>query len=67
MGDLTCGNLEISLVVIWLEVTGLKKTWFMCLLDLFGEKGWYALSVCGAQWTFEMVGEKHRRPSFDIF
>ena len=39
LGNLTCGNLEILFVVIWLELTGLKKTWFIGLLDLFEEKG----------------------------
>ena len=41
--NLTCGNLEIPLVVIRLRVTGLKKTGFVYLLDLFGgrvEEGW---------------------------
>ena len=40
--NLICGDLEILLVVIRLAVTGLKKTGFMYLLDLFvgmGENG----------------------------
>ena len=37
--NLTWGNLEISLMVVLLGVTGLKKTWFVFLLDLFGEGG----------------------------
>ena len=32
-------DLEISFAVIRLEVSGLKKTWFMCLLDLLEEGG----------------------------
>ena len=42
MRNLTSGDLRILLVVIQLEVTGLKKTRFVYLLDLFegrGEKG----------------------------
>ena len=42
MGNLACVDLEISLVVIRLGVTGLKKTGFMYLMNLFrgtGEKG----------------------------
>ena len=42
--NLTCGDLEILIVVIGLGVTGLKITGFMYLLDLFGEgrgeNGW---------------------------
>ena len=38
--NLTCGDLEIPLVVIGLGVTGLKKTGFVYFLDLFGERGW---------------------------
>ena len=42
--NLTCGGLEISMVAIGPEVTGLKKTGFMYILDLFGEgrgeNGW---------------------------
>lgn len=30
---------KILLVVIWLGVTGLKKTVFVCFLDLFGRRG----------------------------
>ena len=37
--NLTCGDLEIPLVIIGLRVTGLKKTGFVYLLDLFGEGG----------------------------
>ena len=40
--NLTSGDLGILLVVIWLGVTGLKKTRVVCLSDLFerrGEKG----------------------------
>ena len=37
--NLTCGDLEIPLVVIGLEVTGLKKTGFMYLLGLFRGRG----------------------------
>ena len=37
--NLTSGDLDIALVVIGLGVTGLKKTGFMDLLDLFGEGG----------------------------
>ena len=41
--NLTCGNLEISLVLIGLGSkrirNGLKKTGFMYLLDLFGKGG----------------------------
>ena len=37
--NLTCGDLEIALVVIGLGVTGLKNTGFMYLLDMFGEGG----------------------------
>ena len=36
--NLICGYLEIALVVIRLGVTGLKKTWLVYLLDLFGER-----------------------------
>ena len=46
--NITYGDLEISLVMIQLGVTRLKKTKFMYLLDLFGEmgeKGWHDL-VC---------------------
>ena len=46
--NLACGDVEISVVVIQLGVTGLKKTWFMYLVDLFGgrwEKEWCGL-VC---------------------
>ena len=35
----TCGDLEISLLVIRLGVTRLKKSMFVCLLDLFGGRG----------------------------
>ena len=48
MRNLTSGDLRILLVVIQLEVTGLKKTRFVYLLDLFegrGEKG-QCDSVC---------------------
>ena len=42
--NLTFSDLEIPIVVIGLRVTGLKKTGFMFLLDLFGEgrgeNGW---------------------------
>ena len=34
--NLTCGDLEIPLVMIRLEVIGLKKNGFVYLLDLFG-------------------------------
>ena len=37
--NLSCRDLEISLVVIRLGVIGLKLTRFMYLLDLFGGKG----------------------------
>ena len=37
--NLTCGDLEISFVVIGLGVTGLKKTGFMHLLHLFERGG----------------------------
>ena len=37
--NLISGDLEISLVVIRLGVTGSKKTGLVYLLDLFGEKG----------------------------
>ena len=37
--NLISGDLEISLVVILLGVTGSKKTGLVYLLDLFGEKG----------------------------
>ena len=46
--NLTCGDLEILLVVIRLGETGLKKTRLVYLLDLFegrGEEGWCDL-VC---------------------
>ena len=49
MGNLACVDLEISLVVIRLGVTGLKKTGFMYLMNLFrgtGEKGW-----CDLVWS----------------
>ena len=36
MANLTYGDLEILLVLIGLEVTGLKKTGFAYLLGLFG-------------------------------
>ena len=36
MTNLTCGDLETLLVLIGLEVTGLKKTGFGYLLGLFG-------------------------------
>ena len=39
IGDLTCVYLEILVVVIRLGVTGLRKTRFVCLLDLFGQRG----------------------------
>ena len=51
--NLTCGGLEILLVVIPLGVTRLKKTGFLYLLDLFGgrrEKGW-----CDLVYVFGMV------------
>ena len=35
--DLTCGALEMPLVVIGLGVTGPKKTEFVCLLDFYFE------------------------------
>ena len=35
--NFTCDDVEISLVVIRLGVTGLKKSKFVYLLDLFGE------------------------------
>ena len=42
--NLTCGDLEISFVVMYrLGVPGLKKTKFVYLLDLFGgreKNGW---------------------------
>ena len=41
--NFTCGDFKISFVVIRLGVTGLKKTWFVYLLDLFvgrENKGW---------------------------
>ena len=37
--NLTCGDLEISLVVIGLGVTGPKKTRFLYFLDLFRGRG----------------------------
>ena len=37
--NLTSGDVEISLVVIRLGVTGLKKTGFVYLLDLLGRRG----------------------------
>ena len=37
--NLTCGDLEIPLVVIGLVVTGLREVGFVYLLDLFGEGG----------------------------
>ena len=37
--NLTCGDLEIPLVVIGLGVTGLKEAGFVYLLDLFGDGG----------------------------
>ena len=37
--NLTSGDLGISLVVIQLGVTGLKKNRVVCLLDLFGGRG----------------------------
>ena len=37
--NLTCGDLQISLMVIRLGVTGLKKTTTVYLLDLFGGRG----------------------------
>ena len=37
--NLTCGDLEISLVVIGLGVTGLREAGLVYLLDLFGEGG----------------------------
>ena len=36
---------------MWLEITELKKTWFMCLLDLFEEKG----GVNNCVWTAVIV------------
>ena len=47
-------NYKILLVVIRLGVTGLKKTKFVCFLDIFGSRGgksvvrWCGLIVCGA-------------------
>ena len=38
MINLICGDLKILLVVIGLEVTGLKKTELVYLLDLFGRR-----------------------------
>ena len=44
---------KILLVVIPLGVTGLKKTKFVCFLDIFGSRGgksvarWCGLIVCG--------------------
>ena len=52
--NLTCGDLEISLLLIGLKSkrikTGLKKTRFVYLLDLFEKNGEVAVgfSVCGA-------------------
>ena len=37
--NLTCRDLEISFAVIRLEISGLKKTGFMSLLDLLEEGG----------------------------
>ena len=37
--NLTCGDLQISLMVIRLGVTGLKKTTIVYLLDLLGGRG----------------------------
>ena len=48
IGNLTCGDVEISLVVIQVGEAGLKKAGFVYLLDLLegrGEKGWCDL-VC---------------------
>ena len=57
--NLTCGDLEISLVVIGQGVTRLKKTGFVYFLDLFegrvrGVEGgevvvWF--HMCGAPWV----------------
>ena len=47
IGNLTCGDVEISLVVSRLGEAGLKEAGFVYLLDLLGggEKGWCDL-VC---------------------
>ena len=37
--SLTCGDIEVLLVVIRLGVTGLKKTRLVYLLDLLGKRG----------------------------
>ena len=48
--NLTCGDLEIPLVMIRLEVIGLKKNRFVYLLDLFGGRegeGVVWVTMCG--------------------
>ena len=37
--NLTCSDLKISLVIIRLGVTGIKKTRLVYLQDLFGRRG----------------------------
>ena len=48
MINLTCGDLEIQLVVIELGVTGLKKSGFVYLLGFSGGRGeiWWCDFVC---------------------
>ena len=48
--NFTCGDVEISLVVIRLGVNGLKKNGFVYLLDFLeerGKKGWCDLVCAG--------------------
>ena len=61
--NLTCGDLQIPLVVIQLQVTALKKIKFVYLLDLFGgrKKRVVSISVCGAPLDWANDG------SIDVF
>ena len=49
--NLTCGDLEIVLVVIGLGVVGLKKTRFVYLPDLFGGRGRRRGGVISCVWS----------------
>ena len=49
--NLTSGNLEILLVVIGVEVVGLEKTGFVCLLEFFFEGRGRSGGVISCVWS----------------